>query len=85
MVRRDGTRSPVNMNIFEVLMHMASRLEETDLPRRKYIRKKVDEMKKSALFQDAIGNHRDSWQKVQIRYKMADEILEELHGKRVEN
>lgn len=85
MVRRDGTRSPVNMNIFEVLMHMASRLEETDLPRRKYIRKKVDEMKKSALFQDAIGNHRDSWQKVQVRYKMADEILEELHGKRVEN
>lgn len=85
MVRNDGSRSPVNMNVFEVLMHLSSRLDEKHLDNKKFIVNEVNKMKNSAKFQDAIGNHRDSWQKVETRYKMVEKILEELHDKTVEN
>lgn len=85
MVRNDGSRSPVNMNVFEVLMHLSSRLDENHLDNKKFIVNEINEMKNSAKFQDAIGNHRDSWQKVEARYKMVDKILEELHDKTIEN
>ena len=85
MVRSDGTRSPINMNVFEVLMHMASQLDEKDLHCKDFINREINKMKSSTGFQDAIGNHRDSWQKVEIRYKMVDEILEELHDKTIKN
>lgn len=85
MIRSDGSRSPINMNVFEVLMHLMSYLTEEDLQYHNTITKNVTEMKNSEKFKDAIGNHRDSWQKVKARYTMADNLLEGINVRKDTN
>lgn len=78
MIRTNGSRSPINMNLFEVLMHLMSKISLSNKMYNNKIKIMVNKMKSSSQFQDAIGNHRDSWMKVEIRYNMADNILEEI-------
>lgn len=78
MVRANGKRSPINMNVFEVLMHLMSGLTSQDMVYKDMIAGRIGELKNSDKFQEAIGNHRDNWQKVELRFKMADDILREI-------
>ncbi len=79
MIQTDGSRSPINMNVFEVLMHLMCKLPENGKKHMEKIRSMVTEMKNSYEFKDAIGNHRDSWIKVVARYNMVNKILEEIN------
>lgn len=85
MIRANGSRSPINMNVFEVLMELMSKLTEDDKLYMVQIKKMVDEMKNSNEFQDAIGNHRDSWMKVEARYSMVGKILEAVNDQKNKN
>lgn len=78
MVRANGMRSPINMNVFEVLMHLMSRLTEQDLVYRDRIGYRIEKLKGSSEFQESIGSHRDNWQKAELRFKMVDSILEDI-------
>lgn len=79
MVRSNGTKSPINMNVFEVLMHLMVCIAGAEIPKDLLV-KEVDEMKQNEDFRDAIGNHRDSWMKVEKRYAIVNQILEEIHA-----
>ena len=79
MFRSNGARSPINMNVFEVLMHLMSVLIDKNLVYKSIIKDKVEKMKCDENFQNSIRYHRDSWQNVELRYKMVDKILEELN------
>lgn len=79
MVRSNGSRSPINMNVFEVLMHLMVCCSGADIEK-DMLRMKVEEMKNNEEFKDAIGNHRDSWMKVEKRYSIVDKILEDIYG-----
>lgn len=79
MVRSNGSRSPINMNVFEVLMHLMVCISQTDI-KKDMLNMKVEEMKENEDFKDAIGNHRDSWMKVEKRYAIADKIVEDIHA-----
>ena len=79
MFQSNGKRSPINMNVFEVLMHLMSLLPDENLIYKYIIKDKVEKMKCDENFQNSIRYHRDSWQNVELRYKMVDKILEELN------
>ncbi len=78
MERANGTRSPINMNVFEVVMYFMSKLSPVMIKQKKKILCKVQNLKKDAEFQEAIGNHRDNWNKVEKRFGMIDSLLKEL-------
>ena len=78
MVRANGARSPINMNVFEILMHLMSRLTGQDLAYRDRIGYRIEELKGNSEFQESIGSHRDNWQKAELRFKMVDAILEDV-------
>lgn len=78
MVRKNGMRSPINMNVFEVLMHLMSGLTSQDMAYKNRIESRIDGLKDSGSFQEAIGNHRDSWQKVEARFEMVNDILRDI-------
>lgn len=80
MERANGSRSPINMNVFEVIMHLMSKLGDNDKKMKKQVFHKVQALKNNPDFQDAIGNHRDNWGKVEKRFHMVDAILKELES-----
>ena len=73
----NGKRSPINMNVFEVLMYMMSKIERTDYVTQLVLQEKIQFLKKDVNFLDAIGNHRDNSKKVEKRFEMVNAILEE--------
>ena len=81
MIRANGSRSPINMNVFEVLMYLMSKVEVVDHDINNKIRLSVNDLKNKEEFQDAIGNHRDNRLKVEKRFSMINKLLEELYDK----
>lgn len=69
-------KSPINMNVFETVMYILSHLDKN--ADKNLVIDKVERMKNDPDFLDAIGNHRDSVQKVEMRFNMAKHILKEL-------
>ena len=80
LIRSDGSRGPINMNVFEVVMYLMSKVNAADQKRNKQLVGMLKSMKNSTEFLDAIGNHRDSWTKVDKRFCMMDRLLEELYA-----
>ena len=79
LIRGNGSRSPVNMNVFEVIMYMMSKVQSVNGNIGGKLYQAVNELKGNDEFREAIGNHRDNWQKVKARFDMADAILEGLY------
>jgi len=71
---RNGKKSPINMNVFECLMYLMSKLSIENSNIKNIVKFAVDEMLKNPEFLDSIGNHRDSWAKIKTRFEMADYI-----------
>lgn len=76
LIRSDGSRSPINMNVFETVMHIMKRANEENYTDSEKIDLHVKQMKENAEFLDAIGNHRDNYNKVKERFAIADSIFE---------
>lgn len=79
LIHANGRRSPVNMNVFEVIMYLMSKVRSEDKGINRKLAQAVKELKDDAEFREVIGNHRDNWQKVKARFDMADAILEGLY------
>lgn len=75
LVRSDGSRSPINMNVFETVMHIMKRVNEENYLDNEKVRWHVKAMKENVEFLDAIGNHRDNYNKVNDRFAIADSIF----------
>lgn len=71
------------MNVFEVVMYLMSKTDVSEKEKNKKIVSKINEIKSSNEFLDAIGNHRDNWSKVEKRFAMMDEILEEVYDQKI--
>lgn len=71
-------RSPINMNLFECLMYLMSKLDAYDQRILDKIKYKIMDLKNNDDFLDSIGNHRDSLQKINKRINMMNAILEEM-------
>ena len=85
MIRGNGSKSPINMNLFEVLMHLMAKFSQDDIQYQNTIISQIHEMKLNSEFLDAIGNHRDSWGKVQKRYQLVDNIWEDINDRKHKN
>ena len=72
-------RYPVNMNIFETLLYGMTLIPENAIVDPIVLRKKVDSLKNDDLFLDSLNNHRDSESKVQLRFKMIQNIVGECY------
>ena len=79
LIRSNGSRSPVNMNVFEIIMYLMSKVQLGNEEIHGKLAQAVNELKEDAEFRKAIGNHRDNWQKVKARFDMADALLEGLY------
>lgn len=80
LIRNNGNRSPINMNVFETIMYFMSKVNLYDDDIKEKIINKLNDLKKSEDFIDSIGNHRDNWVKVEKRFKMMDDLLEEIYA-----
>ena len=80
--RKELNRSkPINMNIFETTMYLMAFLNiNQDNSMIDKIHEKVYKTITDYNFIDAIGNSRDSKKKVYIRFKMIDEIIQEVRN-----
>lgn len=79
LIRSNGNRSPINMNVFEVVMYLMSKVDSNKKEKNKMILKAINTLKESPDFLESIGNHRDNWIKVKNRFEMMDKILEEIY------
>lgn len=70
-------RSPINMNVFEVWTYLMILVKDKEISD-KEIKRKYKELIVNEIFLDSIANHRDSSQKVNIRYNLLEQIYEEV-------
>ena len=75
-LNQNGKRSPINMNVFEVVMYIMAQLPNTLTKR--HVFETIGKLKKDDDFLISIGNHRDNEMKVKKRFILADKIVEEL-------
>lgn len=80
LIRNNGNRSPINMNVFETIMYFMSKVNLYNDDIKEKIINKLNNLKESEDFIDSIGNHRDNWVKVEKRFKMMDDLLEEIYA-----
>lgn len=74
----NGKRTPINMNIFETIMYVMSKIDNKhNIP---YVAEKVCSIKSDAEFIKNIGNHRDGEQNVIWRFTMAEMIAKEIEN-----
>jgi hypothetical protein len=73
----NGRRLPINMNVFEIVTFLIARLP-TNFKNIDILRNEHKKLLQSYKFKDNIGNHRDSFYKVNERFEMIDNILKEV-------
>lgn len=78
LLKEDGKKSAINMNLFETILYIMLYLPEKDETIVREVEHKVSCLLKNEKFLDAIGNHRDNINKVRIRFNMADAIGKEF-------
>ena len=75
---QNNRKSPINMNIFECLMHLMRKIPSSDEILKNDVKIQVNSLLQDRLFENSIRKHRDNWNNVKIRYSMIDKITEEL-------
>ncbi len=77
LTKTNKRKSPINMNVFEVWTYLMILLLNRDVD---YIliRESYQELINDKNFLDSIASHRDSSKKVDVRYKIVEDIYEEL-------
>lgn len=78
LVKEDGRKSAINMNLFETLVYIMTYLPEEDDRIINQVAAKINLLLENPIFLDAIGNHRDNINKVRWRFNLADEIGKEF-------
>lgn len=78
LLKEDGKKSAINMNLFETILYIMLYLPEKDETIVREVEHKVSCLLKNEKFLDAIGNHRDNINKVRIRFNMAGAIGKEF-------
>jgi hypothetical protein len=77
----EGKRTPINMNVFEVITYIMSKVPQ-NLSNSDRIIKIISGLKKEEAFIDSIGNRRDSYLKIKTRFDLAEKaVLEILNDK----
>lgn len=74
----NGKRTPINMNVFETIMYIMSKIGGGH--KILSVKEKILSLKKNADFIKNIGNHRDSEQNVIWRFSMAEKIAKEIEN-----
>lgn len=74
----NGKRTPINMNVFETVMYIMSKIDKKhDVSN---VSDKVYGIKKNVEFIKNIGNHRDGEKNVLWRFNMAEKIAKEIEN-----
>lgn len=76
----NGKKSPVNMNVFEVIMHLMLNISYKNKNIHNGVVDRVKQMKDSDEFRDSIGNHRDNQIKIKARFKIVDDLKKEIEN-----
>lgn len=71
-------RSPVNMNLFECIMHLMVNISKEMNFFPQEIVDEVESVKSDDKFLDSIGNHRDSLKKIIVRYELINELIRRI-------
>ena len=71
---KNNSRSPINMNIFEVVMYMV--ITHSVINSKKNITELITKLKSDAKFQKNLEKHRDTEHDILERFNIAENLLE---------
>lgn len=71
-----NVRSPINMNVFEVVMYMV--IKHSYMNNKKDIKQLVSTLKEDSRFRKNLEKHRDTEHDILERFEIADSLLEEI-------
>lgn len=72
-------KSPVNMNLFEMIMYIMYQIPYKDLEIKKIVFDKIEEIIGNEDFMDSIDNHRDDINKITTRYNFSKKAIKEIN------
>ena len=78
------TNSPINMNIFETQMYYFSRVEKVS-EQREFVARIMSDLFNNNDFLDSIGSYRDGKNKIEARFNMMKQLLEENYDQQNRN
>ena len=78
LIRSNGSKSPINMNVFETVTHIMKNIKSTEDIDFVELKHLIDNMKTDSEFKEAIGNHRDNYNKVISRFEIANKIIKKV-------
>lgn len=74
----NGRKSPINMNVFECLMFLMVKLPAGNNVIKNSVKANIHKMLRNEEFLYSIGDSRDSWAKIEIRFRMVNDIAKEV-------
>ena len=77
-LNQNNRRSPINMNIFECLMHLMKNIPVNNSNIKSDVKIHVDNLLINEEFLESIRRHRDNLNNVKIRYNKINNIIKEL-------
>lgn len=75
-IKSNGKKSPINMNMFEIILYIMIRIPSNLFP--KTVHKKIESLMENTDFLKNLIKHRDSEQDVIERFEIAEQIIKEL-------
>ena len=74
-------KSPINMNLFECIMHLMGNIPKEDNDIKNIIKQKISKLYSNVEFLESLRRHRDNLNNVKLRYNMINEIISEVNSK----
>lgn len=75
-IKSNGKKSPINMNIFEVILYIMIRIPNNLRP--EIVHQKIELLMRNEYFLRNLVKHRDSEQDIVERFEIAERIIKEL-------
>ena len=75
-IKSNGKKSPINMNIFEIILYIMIRIPKNLFP--EIVHKKIESLMDNTIFLKNLIKHRDSEQDIVERFEIAEQIIKEL-------
>lgn len=75
-IKSNGKKSPINMNIFEIILYIMIRIPNNLPP--EIVHKKIESLMENPHFLRNLVKHRDSEQDIVERFDIAERIIKEL-------
>lgn len=76
-INTNGKRTPINMNVFELILYMMASIPMTSSMER--VKRAIRHLKENDDFIKNLNKHRDADSDIQERFRIADQMIQEIH------